>query len=276
VLYARLKSYKTFTLLLLGYKLFLEGERVYIYSLELGVVEILQRLDSLLGKINPSWFRKGMYNQADAEVRNTLQMLNQLAKAASKKGYIRVKDSHATISSVVADIEFAPDDEKPTVILIDAFEHMSASVNDTSAKSLSLGDVAYSLKQIAKNYELLVLATTQANRQAGGGGGADPRTVAGSDNIARAVDLLLYGETVNIDIPDINGNPQAYSKWSVAAARHGVDSYEAYLQFNFNRGSVTIHKTIEEAEQQKAFVIPKMDANQELPKDDIIFRTGTL
>ena len=274
VMYARLKSYKTFTLLLLGYKLFLAGERVYIYSLELAAREVLQRLDSMLGKINPAWFRKGMFNQDRSEVLDTLSMLNKLAAEASMTGYVKIRDGGASVASVVAEIESLPENERPTVILIDAMEQMSAKVSDSSAKSISLGDVAYSLKQIAVAYNLLVLATTQANRNAAQKDDADATTVAGSDIIARAVDVLLYGQIVNIDLPDINGNPQAYSKWSVAAARHGVDRYEAYITFNFNKGSVTIHRSIEAAEASNAFdeSQPKMPPPPAVPDDGIKFR----
>ncbi len=279
VQFGRMKSMKTFILLLQAYSLFRQGEKVEIYSLELAGVEVLQRIDSMIGKINPSWFRRGIYKDKPEDVQSTIQRLNELAKT-THGGHIRIHDGGATLDSIIAEYESLPAEQRPTVICIDALEHLSAKgIYESASRSLSLGEVAYSLKAFGVQKGILVLATTQANRSAstGGKGGGDNTTVAGSDVIARAVDVLLYGQVVDADIPDSSGNPLRYTRLDVTASRHGVDAYTCFLNFKFDKGSVSIHKTVEEAESSTYFKPDSVqpDKNVETAEEKAIRRANT-
>ena len=279
VMFARMKSYKTFILLLQAYSLFRQGEKVEIYSLELAGVEILQRIDAMIGKINPSWFRSGIYKDTPEDVKSTIQRLNELAKT-THGGHIHIHEGGANLDSIIAEYESLPAEERPTVICIDALEHLSAKgIYESASRSLSLGEVAYGLKAFGVQKGVLVLATTQANRSAstGGKGGGDNTTVAGSDVIARAVDVLLYGQVVDADIPDKNGNPLRFTRWDVSASRHGVDVYTCFVNFKFDKGSVSIHKTVEEAESSTYFKPDSVqpDKNVETAEEKAIRRANT-
>jgi replicative DNA helicase len=172
--------------------------------------EVFKNLDLSMGKnFSPRAYKEFLYN-----LRNDV------------KGRMHIADtSKGPISplSIAAQIER----NKVDALFLDYITLMDGSDGSGSDDWKSIGRLSKSLKQIAQNYEVPIIAAAQLNREAANVKDfASPHNIAESDAIGRDADAVIVARQLS----------RHTMGFKLVKFRHGRDGYTWYCRFLPNTG----------------------------------------
>lgn len=240
-IYGRAKSAKTTLLSLLIIKAYKQGNKLMVFNNELSVTHFMGKLVSLLGSINPRFFRDLEINE---DIMGKLREVEDVAKSNGGDilTYGRI-NSHADIVSAVNNAPFRPD-----IVYVDALNNCGKMSSSTSERSLALGSVIIGLRNFTLDEHIPVIFTAQLNRQASGKQEISDDQIAESDQNARSVD-----GAISIIPTDING--EKYYKLSSFINRHGDNTHTTFMHVDWDIMKMSFHNLADTVMSEETLVV---------------------
>lgn len=184
VIYGRSKSMKTWLLLDIAAEAFDNGYRVLFVTTEMVIDEIKRRLAVLLAELDYARYRAGALSPEEEMLfQMTVEAIAQEAAEGDRDIVI-----FSTMEKGVDQIATKVDETRPDLVLIDSIYHLEQ--RDWRLQS----DLITSVKGLAKDQNVPVVVTTQANRSSD----KDDltRRLSFSDAYAQIADYLLHVDKV--------------------------------------------------------------------------------
>jgi replicative DNA helicase len=197
VLYGRPKSMKTWVALYVAVNAYMKGQRVLIFSLEMTEKQVMRRVACIICGVDYDNFKKGKLDPGSQQkVWQALMLLKDEEKnRVSADGHspsilvVRPNGEASGVTTLHAKIrEFSPD-----FVLVDGMYLM----RDDRQRSRnidwkSIAHISQDLKRTALQFDIPLMATTQANKQAE----KDPRKadlmeIAYADALGQDCDLAM-------------------------------------------------------------------------------------
>lgn len=201
VFYGRMKSMKTWLILYSAAIDFQRyHQRVLIWSREMDEGEIALRLASILGKVDYQLLKKGrlppkLKKRAFKVLQDLKDMRSANLDALDAKDPRQRSDiiimSGPGAPKTVDELRGAISTYQPDVVYVDSFYHLHTERAGDNQRWLKVATLAEDLKAISQDFQIPVVATTQANREGDKSLGRNMAEIADSDNIAREADLVI-------------------------------------------------------------------------------------
>jgi len=213
VLYGRMKSMKTWILLYMAiYDYLVNGARVIIWSREMNKKKMSLRLAALLAKIDYQLFKKGKLppkvrerfyrimrelkvednswdRGADREAAKLIKLSEEARLGTRSMLLLCGRQAPKTVEELRAIIQ----DYCPDSVYLDSFYHMDPAkdASNTTVRWQRIAHLAESIKEMAEDEGVPVVASHQANRSGEKTMGETMADMADSDVIAREADLII-------------------------------------------------------------------------------------
>lgn len=195
---ARMKTGKTFFLNLLQLCLFKQGVRTLTFSNEINLQQFSGRLDSLLGKFNPIAFRTLEFDKIQKE-------LNQAqSERMNSETPLYLFGPLRNINDLVTTVQAFPEDKKPQVIFIDAYNLLSKRGSSSDEKSVDITNINAFAREFINDYGIPLICSIQTNRTGANAENVSTEQIAGSDDYARICDQM-FGLTPHTSDNGIKG-----------------------------------------------------------------------
>lgn len=201
------------------------GKKVLFLSPELSVDEVNLRWDTIMGKINGYTF---LNDELQVGRINLTEYREWLEKVSSRKDWLTL-DTSSGKSFTIERISSLVNEFSPDLLVVDGIALIENGGEKSWEKVMS---VSYGLKSIAQNNKIVVIATSQVNREA-----KDemprPDQISYGDAFAQAVDDLIVLQQ------DINEPNIRYA--TIPKRRTGKAINERLvIQFDVNRGVLSM------------------------------------
>lgn len=202
IIYGRPKNMKSWIALAIATYAYVRGYRVFIYSAEMSVQQMMRRVASILAQVDYDELKRGALQPEDEEryfaILADLQEIerNMAAENGGKRPSISfmsdkdMKDAKggATVDHLSVEIERFEAD----LALVDGFYLMRDARTGVRARDWKqVSNISSDLKAMARQLSIPVLATTQANRSANKTQGEDLEEIGYSDAIGQDADAVF-------------------------------------------------------------------------------------
>jgi len=176
ILVARQGVGKSFFALILSARQWNKGNKVLFLTREMSENRIADRFDAIVGKMGYSDFRKGLVDKS--------YYLDKLGEISGGTDYI-VSQVHGGVSSIAAKIQ----QYEPDIVYIDGV-YLLEDERRASAKWERVTNITRDLKNLAQNYKIPIVGTTQLNRNASEGN-IDLSHISYSDSVGQDADIVI-------------------------------------------------------------------------------------
>jgi len=132
---------------------------VLFFTLEMSKEQIIYRLLSLVTEINQIRLKSGKLNQADwFKITTTIKVLSKLPLFIDDSANLSINDIRSRIKTIIFE------QKKIGLIVIDYLQLMQIQTNKTDTRSQELSQITRSLKILAREFNLPIIALSQLSR----------------------------------------------------------------------------------------------------------------
>lgn len=194
-IFGRPKEGKTWIALRILAYAYMMGYRVLCYSREMSVLQLTDRMVCLLTETYYGKLANASLDEyEEASFYQAMETLLEEERTAHQGGNHRAmffySDMEAENGGTVSDLEVVAREVRPDIILTDGFYHMMDSVTKLTSRDVKqVSNISMQLKRLARQLNVPIIGTTQANRSGHKTAGKETTEVAFSDAIVQDVDL---------------------------------------------------------------------------------------
>jgi replicative DNA helicase len=182
----RLGIGKSFLLEYSGCAAYASDHRVTYLSPEMSINEVELRWDTMMSAFYNYSFPNDDLISGKINSAKYKEWLTEISK---KSAWVTMDSNHGKPFTIPA-IEAIVDEFSPHLLCIDGFLELRSLDNRLEKSWETMLDVAYGLKAIAQNKKIVIMVTSQANRQAAGKM-PEIQHVYGGDSLAQASDVMM-------------------------------------------------------------------------------------
>lgn len=223
VVAARLGQGKTWSLVRMAVAACFSGFTIQYDALEQSRAEIAMRVHTFMS----SEFGKQVFKNLDLaqgrnfDMREYREFLSNMSNEIQGKFYVAdTTRGRVSPTTIAAQIER----NKPDAVFLD---YLTLMESGNSEDWRGVAKLSASLKQVATQYQVPIIAAAQLNRSAAGGREmAGPEALAESDAIGRDADAVITMRQIS----------KRVIKMRLAKFRHGRDGFDWYTTFTPNTG----------------------------------------
>jgi replicative DNA helicase len=207
------------------------GARVAYLSPEMAIPEVEDRWDT----IKSAFEGEGFSNESLTSGKVNLPKYKKYLESTSKRNDWVTLDSNEGKAFSLASAQSIVDEFQPDLVCVDGLILMDSGNAGDGESWEAMRKLAYGLKNIAQNNKIVIMAASQAGRNAAG---AMPELhqIYGGDALAQAADVAIMVS----DVAEAGNEAEAFTRYITIPKRRSGKTFakKMKLRFNVDRGSI--------------------------------------